>query len=81
MRVGLLGFVCAYQFATSPNTTNAIKFQVEGERKERRDVPTAPRFARLLSCWYIPSLFAWGVRYIFILIYVLASTGANARPV
>ncbi len=58
MRIGLLGFVCAHQFATSPNTTNAIKFQVEGERKERWDVPTAPRFARLLSCWYIPSLFA-----------------------
>jgi len=50
MRVGLLGFVCAHQFATSPNTTNAIYFQILGERKARWDVSTAPRFARLLSC-------------------------------
>ena len=50
MRIRLLGFVRAYQFATSRNTTNAIYFQILGERKERWDVSTAPRFARLLSC-------------------------------
>ena len=49
MRIGLLGFVRAYQFATSRNTTNAIYFQILGEREARWDVSMAPRYARLLS--------------------------------
>ncbi len=49
--LGCLALFAHTQFASfSQILTNAIYFQILGERKARWDVSTAPRFARLLSC-------------------------------